>query len=74
MAVRFGEPYTVADLDGMPDDGRFYELSNGALVVTPAPNLRHQSVVGNLHTLLATRLPPPQRVLAEADLSCATTW
>lgn len=68
-AARIGSaPFTVADLEAIPDDGRFYELSNGALVVTPGPNLRHQSVVGNLHTLLAARLPPPQRVLAEADL------
>ncbi|MCU1380821.1 MAG: hypothetical protein JWN29_3804, partial [Acidimicrobiales bacterium] len=32
------EPFTFRDLEGMPDDGRFYELSNGALVVTPGPN------------------------------------
>lgn len=68
-AARIGSaPFTVADLEGMPDDGRFYELSNGALVVTPGPNLRHQSVVMNLALILANRLPPEQRVLAEADL------
>ena len=68
-AARIGSaPFTVADLEGMPDDGRFYELSNGALVVTPGPDLRHQSVVSNLHVLLANELPPTRRVLAEAEL------
>lgn len=68
-AARIGsEPFTVADLEAIPDDGCFYELSNGALVVTPGPNLRHQAVVANLLTFLAARLPPAQRVLAEADL------
>ena len=30
-----GRPFTVAELDRMPDDGRRYELLNGALVVSP---------------------------------------
>ena len=30
-----GRPFTVAELDRMPDDGRRYELLNGALVVGP---------------------------------------
>jgi hypothetical protein len=28
-----GRPFTVADLDRMPDDGHRYELLDGALVV-----------------------------------------
>jgi len=68
-AARIGAvPFTVADLESMPDDGRRYELSNGALVVTPGPNLRHQSVVMNLALLLAAHVPPTRRVLAEAEL------
>jgi len=27
-------PFTVADLEGMPDDGRRYELIDGELLVT----------------------------------------
>jgi hypothetical protein len=30
-----GRPFTVAELDRMPDDGRRYELLDGALVVSP---------------------------------------
>ena len=32
-------PLTVDDLDGMPDDGRTYELDHGTLIVTPSPEV-----------------------------------
>jgi Uma2 family endonuclease len=34
------------------DDGRRYELLDGRLYVTPAPNNYHQIVIGNLYVLL----------------------
>jgi hypothetical protein len=34
-----GEPFTVEDLDRMPEDGHRYELIDGMLIVSPAPNL-----------------------------------
>ena len=45
---RFG----YADLLAMPDDGRRYEIHGGALVVVPAPILRHQFAAGELFTVL----------------------
>ena len=43
-----GEPFTVEDLERMPDDGRRYELIDGMLLVSPAPNMAHQrSIVGS---------------------------
>ena len=30
-----GRPFTVAELDRIPDDGRRYELLDGVLVVSP---------------------------------------
>ena len=39
-----GEPFTVGDLDRMPDDGHRYELLDGTLIVSPAPGLPHQRV------------------------------
>ena len=45
-------PYTRADLDTMPDDGRRHELLDGALIVTPPPADRHQAIVVNLIVLL----------------------
>lgn len=58
-----GRPFTVADLDALPDDGNRYELIDGALVVTPAPSPRHQSVVGRLHVLLFHACPAELQVL-----------
>ena len=72
MAVRTmgtsGQPFTYADLEDMPDDGRRYELSYGALVVTPAPSLRHQRLVTRLIVLLDAQCPEGREVLAGAEL------
>ena len=48
MATDEGGPYTVEDLEGMPDDGRRYELIDGHLYVSPAPGFRHQDIVAEL--------------------------
>ena len=45
-------PYTVADLETMPDDGRRYELIDGELLVSPAPGWPHQEAVYALHRVL----------------------
>jgi Uma2 family endonuclease len=36
------QPFTFADLDAIPDDGRRWELIAGSLVVSPAPFGAHQ--------------------------------
>jgi Uma2 family endonuclease len=36
---------TWEDAQQMPDDGMRYEAIGGELIVTPAPNLRHQDIV-----------------------------
>lgn len=48
---------TVEDLDRMPDDGHRYELIGGALVVTPAPSVRHQRAVWRLAGWSTTPVP-----------------
>ena len=45
-----GRPFTVAELDRMPDDGRRYEPLDGALVVNPRSATIHQVVVGRLRS------------------------
>ncbi len=50
-------PLNVNDLDLLPDDGYKYELDDGVLVVSPAPSLLHQLVLGRLTVLLDAARP-----------------
>lgn len=53
MAAPVETGLTVADLERFEtDDGRRYELIDGALYVSPAPTLRHQWVTARLSHLL----------------------
>ena len=45
--------YTVDEVLAFPDDGNRYELVDGELLVTPAPNMPHQVIVSELLTTLA---------------------
>ncbi len=47
-----GRPFTVDDLDRMPEDGRRYELIDGVLTVSPAPVIAHQFVAFQLARVL----------------------
>ena len=58
-----GRPYTVEDLEGMPDDGHRYELIDGALLVSPAPGFRHQKIVAKLVVKLDPACPAGLHVL-----------
>ena len=52
-----GRPFTVAELDRMPDDGRRYELLDGVLVVSPRPTTVRQFVMMRLANLLDDACP-----------------
>jgi len=60
-----GHPFTVAELDRMPDDGRRYELLDGALVVSPRPTTIHQFVAMRLLRVLADACPEDLCVVPE---------
>jgi Uma2 family endonuclease len=64
-------PWTIADLDSMPDDGQRYELLQGELIVSPAPGKIHQRIIGRLHVWLdeaAARADSGEVVIAPADV------
>ncbi len=61
-------PWTVVDLESLPDDGLRYELVDGTLLVSPAPAKLHQRCLGNLHVLLKAACPGELEVfLAPTD-------
>ena len=61
--IPHGRPFTVDDLEGMPDDGNRYELIDGMLLVSPAPGWSHQEMGFALGVQLRTLCPRDLRVL-----------
>jgi Uma2 family endonuclease len=47
---------TYDDFLLFPDDGKRHELIDGEHYVTPSPNIRHQTILGNLSFLIRTWL------------------
>jgi Uma2 family endonuclease len=43
---------TYDDFLLFPEDGKRHELIDGEHYVTPSPNIRHQTILGNLHFLM----------------------
>ncbi len=52
MAMPLTEYFSAAAVRALPDDGKRYETVHGELLVTPAPGIPHQRVVGRLHAVL----------------------
>ena len=63
VQLAHGRPFTVDDLEAMPDDGNRYELIDGTLLVSPAPGRRHQTVVGKLFVVLDAACPSDLQTL-----------
>jgi hypothetical protein len=51
-----GVKLTYDDFVLFPEDGRRHELIDGEHYVTPSPNRKHQSIIGNLYFLLRAHL------------------
>ena len=47
---------TYEDYAALPNDGNRYEILEGELAVTPAPNLKHQTASLNLIVLLSQHI------------------
>ena len=61
--------WTPDDVWALPDDGQRYECIDGALLVTPSPNVSHQRVLGRLLMVVAPYVATQR--LGEALLSPA---
>ncbi len=57
MSITYFDGYTVEDWLGLPEDGRRWELHDGALHVTPPPFSRHALIVARVRQLLDSVLP-----------------
>ena len=57
-------PWTYADLESLPDDGKRYEIIDGVLLVNASPVPDHQEVQLELWRLLSDAAPADLRVLA----------
>ena len=60
-----GVKLTYEDFLLFPDDGKRHELIDGEHYVTPAPNLRHQRISGNLFSLINSWLDELREGFAE---------
>jgi Uma2 family endonuclease len=69
-AQRHAGPYTLADLEAMPDDRQRYELIDGALHVSAAPAPLHQRAAGRLRSLLVAAAPPDLEAVGTIDVRC----
>jgi len=68
---RYGQEFTIEDLDKMPDDGHRYELLDGTLIVSPAPGLPHQRVVAALIVVLELACPEELVVFPNVNVRLA---
>ncbi|WP_300008987.1 Uma2 family endonuclease [Pseudonocardia sp.] len=62
-SIPTGRPFTVDDLEGMPDDGNRYEIIDGTLIVSPAPSWEHQEMGFAAGIRLRAACPRELRVL-----------
>ena len=74
MAMPLSPYYTAEMVRQLPDDGQRYEVVAGELLVTPAPRLRHQHLVGRLSLAVGNYLlrePAGVLLSSPADISWA---
>jgi Uma2 family endonuclease len=65
-------PWRFEEVASLPDDGRRYEVVDGALVVTPPPTQRHQLVGAVLLKQLLLACPPGWLVVYDWPLPLGT--
>jgi Uma2 family endonuclease len=65
----YGQPWTVDDLDRLPDDELRYEIVDGSLLVSPAPRRRHTRVANLLRDLLSVQAAGGFKAVQDAGMT-----
>jgi Uma2 family endonuclease len=65
-------PWSFDDLDQLPDDGRRYEVIDGALLMTPPPTDHHQAVSRRLFRQLDRQATPEWEPVYEVAFRVGT--
>ena len=65
-------PWTFDDLESLPEDGRRYEVVDGALLVSPAPTHWHQAIARRLFRQLDAQSTPEWEVTYEMSFRVRT--
>ncbi|MGH3319755.1 MAG: Uma2 family endonuclease [Streptosporangiaceae bacterium] len=63
--------WSTADLDELPESNQRYELTDGAITVSPSPSNLHQWVAHNLGHVLAGQLPDAYTVAFAVEVRFA---
>lgn len=50
--------WTYHDYREIPSDGKVYQIVQGVLYMTPAPNFNHQEISGNIYNILRSFVVP----------------
>ena len=64
-----GQPWTVDDLKQLPDDGMWYELVDGSLLVSPMPAIPHVRAVNRLRRLMDKQAPAGLEVIQDTGIA-----
>lgn len=67
--------WTVEDLDSLGvEDWRRYQIVDGSLLVSPAPNTEHEFVVSDLRRVLDAQLPADVAVLGSPGIDLGRSY
>jgi Uma2 family endonuclease len=62
------QPWTFEDLADTPDDGNRYEIFDGSLLASPAPNVPHAKAVLRLRRRIEAQMPLDYEVIENVGL------
>jgi len=61
--IAVAHPWTIDDLDELPDNGNRYEIADGSLIVSPSSDIWHVDANDRLGDVLKRQAPSDLRVL-----------